>query len=111
MGYNWKITWRDTSDVGLRETTIGTKYIRYLANVVGGSSPDREWMWTKDLYLAAGALYGRHDWRAVERACRAAIEAAGLKCSTRELVYELAELAWDRREQHGIPDEKGGGIG
>lgn len=103
----WKITWRDTADVGLKETQIGTKYIRFMANEVGAFSPDREWLWTKDLYRTAGAQYGRTDWRAVERACRMAIAGAGVKTTVRDLVYELAELAWERREEYGISDKEG----
>lgn len=100
----WRITWRDTGDIGLRENTIGTKYIRLMANIIGSESPDKEWLWTKELYLRAGKPYGRTDWRAVERACRGALAAAGLKIPVQEVVYELAEIAWERRELHGIPE-------
>lgn len=102
----WKITYEDTAEVGLRETQIGTKYIRYLANRVGACSPDVEWQWTKSLYMECGTIWGRRDWKTVERACRAAITAAGLKRSVSGIVYDLAELAWDRRRELGVPDAK-----
>lgn len=103
----WRVTWKDTSEMGLPEHMIGTKYLRYMANIVGACSPEREWGWTKDLYGRAAAAYGRADYRSVEHACRAAIVKAGLKTTTTELVCELAALAWERREELGIEDEGG----
>lgn len=104
---DWKVTWRDTSEMGLPEHMIGTKYLRFMANLVGAHSPEREWGWTKDLYCRAAAVYGRQDYRTVEKACRAAIAKAGLHTTTTALVCELAALAWERREELGIEDEGG----
>lgn len=94
-------------EIGLKEHMIGTKYIRFLANEIGAGSPDREWQWTKDLYPRAGIAYLRRDGRSVEKACRTAIAAAGLKATVAELVYELAAIAWERRAEMGIPDKGG----
>jgi hypothetical protein len=104
MMQEWMITYQDTANIGLRETNIGTKYLRYLANRVGACSPEVEWLWSKVLYPEVGMIWGRRDWKTVERSCRAAIERARLKVSNTELVYELAEIAWDRRREYGVPD-------
>lgn len=104
---DWKVTWKDMVAEGFREDMIGTKYIRFMANKVGAYSPDKEWAWTKYLYNLAGIQYGRGDYRSVERACRTAIARAGFKCTVVEMVYEFAQLCWERREEMGIPDEEG----
>lgn len=104
---DWKVTWKDMAEEGFREDMIGTKYLRFMANKVGAYSPDKDWQWTKYLYKLAGIQYGRMDYRSVERACRSAIAKAGFKCTVVEMVYQLAELAWERREALGIPDEEG----
>lgn len=104
---NWKLTWRDTAAEGFREDMIGTKYLRALANRVGEYSPDKEWMWTKDLYRTVGLLYGRTDARSVEKSCRDAIKAAGFDMTVVQMVYELAATVWERREEQGIPDKEG----
>lgn len=104
---DWKVTWRDTSEMGLPEHMIGTKYLRHMANIVGAHSPEKEWGWTKDLYCRAAAAYGRQDYRTVEKACRAVIAKVGLHTTTTALVCELAALAWERREELGIEDEGG----
>lgn len=103
----WKVTWKDTSEMGLPEHMIGTKYLRYMANIVGACSPEKEWGWTKDLYARTAAAYGRMDHRTVEAACRKVIAKAGLQTTTTALVCELAALAWERREELGIEDEGG----
>lgn len=103
---SWRVTWQDTAKEGLPEHLIGTKYLRYMANIVGAGDPDREWVATKDLYKRAAIHYGRVDHRAVERSCRSAIKAAGLKMTTMEMVYGLAEYAWERRADQGVPDEE-----
>lgn len=103
----WKVTWKDTSEMGLPEHMIGTKYLRYMANIVGACSPEKEWGWTKGLYGRTAAAYGRMDHRTVEAACRKAIAKAGLHTTTTALVCELAALAWERREELGIEDEGG----
>lgn len=103
---DWRITYQDTANVGLRETNIGTKYLRYLANRIGACSPEIEWMWSKGLYQECARIWGRRDWKTVERSCRAAIETAGYKVCITEFVYDLAETAWDRRRELGIPDAK-----
>lgn len=100
----WRITYQDTAEIGLRETNIGTKYLRYLANRIGACSPEVEWLWSKVLYQECAIIWGRRDWKTVERSCRAAIEATGLKIHATELVYDLAEIAWDRRRELGVPD-------
>lgn len=110
MTENWKVTWKDTSDAGLPEHMIGTKYLRWMANEIGRCSPDAEWQWTKDIYRRAGLVYHRTDPRSVERACRLAVtameKAMGCKHYTVvELVYELAAIAWERRAEMGVPDE------
>lgn len=107
MRNEWRITWADTADIGLKEHMIGTKYIRFMANEIGAASPDKDWQWTKDLYYRAGIQYYRFDGRSVEKACRSAIKAAGLNVTVVELVYELAQIAWERREDLGIPDKEG----
>ena len=104
---DWKLTWKDMADEGFREDMIGTKYIRWMVNEIGAYSPDRDWQWTKDLYVRAGIMYGRRDYRAVERACRAAIAAAGFKMPVVRMVYELAGICWERRNELGVPDEEG----
>lgn len=109
---DWKITWKDTADMGLPEHMIGTKYLRYMANEIGAASPEKEWTFVKYLYRGAGIAYGRYDGRSVERACRAAIEAmrkaTGCRAYTvTELVYEMAQTAWERREAQGVPDKEG----
>lgn len=103
---DWRISYQDTANVGLRETNIGTKYLRYLANRVGACSPEVEWLWSKGLYQECASIWGRRDWKTVERSCRAAIEAAGYKVCISEFVYDLAETAWDRRRELGVPDAK-----
>lgn len=107
---DWKITWKDTADMGLPEHLIGTKYLRFMANEIGAANPDRDWQFTKYLYVLAGIQYGRSDGRCVERACRTAIQemrkATGCRAYTvTELLYEMAELAWERREAQGVPDK------
>lgn len=102
----WGVTWRDTAIEGLPEHMVGTKFLRYMANIVGANNPDREWAATKDLYRRAAVHYGRADHRAVERSCRVAIKAAGLTVTTMEMVYALAEYAWERRAALGVPDEE-----
>lgn len=109
---DWKITWKDTADMGLPEHMIGTKYLRFMANEVGAANPDRDWLFTKYLYRVAGLKYGRVDARSVERAARTAIEAmrkaTGCRAYTvTELVYEMAQTAWERREALGVPDKEG----
>lgn len=104
---DWKVTWKDMVSEGFREDMIGTKYLRFMANEIGAYSPDREWQWTKYLYKLAGIQYGRTDFRSVERACRAAIARAGIRCTVVEMVYQLAELCWERREEMGVPDKEG----
>lgn len=101
---DWKITWDDMASEGFREELIGTKYIRWMANEIGAHSPDVEWAWSKDLYWRAGLEYGRRDWRAVERACRTAIAAAGFKAPVARIVYEFAAICWERRREMGIAD-------
>lgn len=104
---DWKVTWKDMVNEGFREDMIGTKYLRFMANEVGAYSPDRDWQWTKHLYRLAGIQYGRSDYRSVERACRTALARAGYRCTVVEMVYQLAELAWERREEMGISDKEG----
>lgn len=109
---DWKITWRDTADMGLPEHMIGTKYLRYMANEVGAANPDTDWQFVKYLYRVAGLAYGRVDVRSVERSCRTAIEAmrkaTGCKAYTvTELVFEMAQTVWERREDQGVPDKEG----
>lgn len=103
----WKVTWKDMAAEGFRESLIGTKYLRFIANEIGAYSPDREWQWSKDLYVQAARLYGRSDWRSVEKACRTAIAAAGLKATPIQVAYDFAEIAWERREALGIQDKEG----
>lgn len=102
---DWRITWEDTTEVGLPEKLVGTKMIRLMANMIGAASPDREWSWSKELYYAAAKQYGRAKWTTAEKACRDAMTRAGISGATSDLCYELAALAWERRADMGIPDE------
>ena len=101
----WRITWEDTQDQGYPEHLIGTKMLRYVANYVAARSPDREFLWTKEVYPLVAAHFLRDDPRTVERNIRTAIAAADGKDSARTVVqaiYELAAVGWERRQEQGV---------
>lgn len=98
-------------DLGYQENRAGTKMLRWVANRIGAASPEREWQFSKELLPECAKLYGRRDWRSVEKAIRDAVTCAGRKtedwrASITDEAYMLAKIAWDRREELGVPDEE-----
>lgn len=92
------IDYKDTLGMGFAERHLGTKMLRYAANYAA-EQQQRSYEWnvmvTKNIYPRVAAAFGSTPTR-VERNMRAALTAAGWKCTNSEAVAQLAQIAMEK---------------
>lgn len=97
---NGLMNYEDTLNLGMRESHVGTRMLRYAVNFAANERTKDSYAWnmmiTKNVYPAVAREFGSTPQR-VERNIRSAVKAAGINATNAELVAQLTEKVIEER--------------
>lgn len=97
---NRLMNYEDTMKLGMRESHVGTRMLRYAVNFAASERTRDSHAWnmmiTKNVYPEVAKHFGSTPER-VERNIRSAVKAAGINATNGELVAQLSAKLLEER--------------